>query len=273
MPAALLALALIAAQPVPKTLVPYPHPLITELLYAVPSGVAGDANPDGHRSATGDEFVELVNPHTRPINLKGYTLSDGTPDLDADPQPALPKSKPVAPPDAAPPVPRLQPTHIHFTFPDLTLKPGQIVLVFNGYEQTFPAPTGDAQAAPSATNPAFHGAYLFSMNIDSQFIAFANRGDCLLLSDPSGVPVHCISWGKSDKNKPTPAPFTEEAPESRGSVQRAGLFRGLHPHPDLNGDLAGLPFSPGQFDPKAAPPPAGPPAKGKPVSPTKPGPK
>ena len=56
----------------PKPPVEFPHPLITEILYAVPKGDAGDANQDGKRSPTGDEFVELINPHDKPINLKGY---------------------------------------------------------------------------------------------------------------------------------------------------------------------------------------------------------
>ena len=55
---------------------PFPHPLITEVLYAVPSGDRGDANGDGTRDAVGDEFIELVNLHDRPIQLKGYTLMD-----------------------------------------------------------------------------------------------------------------------------------------------------------------------------------------------------
>ncbi len=65
-----------AAEPAPKTLVPLPHPLITEVLYAVPTGDTGDANGDGKRSATGDEFVEIVNPHDKPIDLRGYVIAD-----------------------------------------------------------------------------------------------------------------------------------------------------------------------------------------------------
>jgi hypothetical protein len=61
-------------------LVPFPHPLITEVLFAVPTGETdGDADQSGTRSATGDEFIELINPHTKPINLKGYRLVDGQP--------------------------------------------------------------------------------------------------------------------------------------------------------------------------------------------------
>src|SRR5438309_1433133 len=80
-----------AAQP-SATPVPYPHPLISEVLYSVPSGQRGDANADGERDAVGDEFIELVNPHDKPIQLKGYTL------MDADAySPGAAKPDPVAP--------------------------------------------------------------------------------------------------------------------------------------------------------------------------------
>src|SRR5690606_27204449 len=42
--------------------IPYPHPQITEVLFNVPSGAKGDANGDGERDATGDEFIEIANP-------------------------------------------------------------------------------------------------------------------------------------------------------------------------------------------------------------------
>ncbi len=85
MGAALLVVSLVAfcsaaaAQPPVKE----PHPLITEILYAVPPGAAGDAGQDGKRSATGDEFIELFNPHDKPINLKGYVLVDASREADA----------------------------------------------------------------------------------------------------------------------------------------------------------------------------------------------
>src|SRR5205823_6103778 len=85
--------------------VPFPHPLISEVLYAVPSGERGDANADGKRDAVGDEFIELVNPHDRPIQLKGYTLMDADayapgaakPDASPPPKPSD-KDKPSPPP-------------------------------------------------------------------------------------------------------------------------------------------------------------------------------
>ena len=59
--------------------VSFPHPLITEVLYAVPTSGDSDPNRDGKREVSGDEFIEFVNPHDRAIELRGYTLTDGSP--------------------------------------------------------------------------------------------------------------------------------------------------------------------------------------------------
>ena len=48
--------------------------LINEMLADPPAGDAGDANHDGTRNATQDEFVELVNTTTRDIDISGYEL-------------------------------------------------------------------------------------------------------------------------------------------------------------------------------------------------------
>lgn len=224
----------LAAQPVAKPVavkvpVPFPHPLVTEVLYDVPSGDDSDANKDGKRSATGDEFVELVNPHEAPIQLGGYTITDGTA-LDGARSNANTR------------------TQIHFTFPNLELKPGQVVVVFNGYKQSIPGPVGDALRAPEGTNPIFSDAYVFSMKVPSQYVAFANKGDCVVLRDPKGGCVQAIRWGDPSPNVPGGALLVEDAPPSLGSVQRVGLSKRLVPHTDMRpGEL----FSPGQFDLKA----------------------
>lgn len=230
-----------AALPEPgKPLVAFPHPLITEVLYAVPSGKEGDADQNGTRSATGDEFVELVNPHDKPINLKGYTLTDGV---------TAAKGKPKGKPKGEP--------QIKFTFPDLTLKPGEVVVVFNGYESTPPGPLGDSSHA-AAHNNKFHGAYVFTLRVRSQFAALANDGDCVLLSDAEGKPVECVRWGDKDQNPEKPAPLTDDVPESKGSVQRTGVSSAFEPHRNLSGDLGSMLFSPGLFEtkPTAAPTPS-----------------
>lgn len=230
-----------AERPATPQLVPFPHPLITEVLFAVP-GKDGDADGDGVRSATGDEFVELVNPHDKPINLKGYTLTDGKNQPPPD-DGRKAKPTPAANPATAPDTPA-DDSRLRFVFPDLTLKPGEVVVVFNGYtgSGTRPAPT-PTKTAPA---PAAAGRRL-SMDVKSEYIAFGNGGDCVLLAAPDGAGVQCISWGKHPKPPESIAPLVEQAPECKGSVTRLGLTRGLHPHRDTLGAL----FSPGVFEAKA----------------------
>lgn len=52
--------------------------VINEVLADPPRGRAGDANHDGVRGASADEFVEIVNTGASPVCLTGWTLSDST---------------------------------------------------------------------------------------------------------------------------------------------------------------------------------------------------
>lgn len=52
--------------------------VINEVLFDPPNGDAGDANGDGTRSASEDEFIEFVNDSNSPVDLSGYTLYDAT---------------------------------------------------------------------------------------------------------------------------------------------------------------------------------------------------
>jgi hypothetical protein len=238
-----------AATPDPaKPLVPFPHPLITEVLYNVPTGEGGDANKDGTRQVAGDEFVEIVNPHTKPIDLRGYTLSDMT---------ALEKTSAGKPKGNA----------IHWTFPPFTLKPGQVAVVFNGNASTIPGPIGDSSAAPAKGNDTFGGAMVFTMRQPTDKTAFANTADWVMLTAPDGQIVQLIKWGEPRVKVPLNILLVEEAPVSRaGSVQRTALNGHLAAHP-ATGATA---FSPGVFatmtatpaDPKPATP-ASPPERPK----------
>jgi Lamin Tail Domain len=175
----------------PDPPIPYPHPLITEVLYAVPRD-AGDANHDGVRDAAGDEFVELINPHERPINLKGYALRDSG------------EGK----------------SQFKFIFPAFELGPGEIVVVFNGFEATMTGPTGTSKSAPNEPHPEFHRAWVFSAGMSSGKASLANASDYVALVAPNGSVVACVWWGK-ERNPPR-AILSEEAPAvMRGSVQRA----------------------------------------------------
>jgi hypothetical protein len=218
--------AVVLATDPTKPLVEYPHPLITEVLYAVPTGEAGDANGDGSRETNGDEFVELVNPHDRAINLRGYVLSGKSSD---DPKKKF--------------------KTLRFVFPSLTLQPGEVAVVFNGHGQKWTGPVGDTAAAPATGNDKFAGARVFTMNVDSARLGFSNKADWVLLTAPDGQPVHCIKWG--DIKTPANVKLVETAPDgAKGSVMRRTVDGALEPHPPLDGKR----YSPGKFPIDAAGP-------------------
>jgi hypothetical protein len=50
--------------------------VINEILADPPSGTAGDANGDGTRDGSEDEFIELVNSSSNKIDISGWKLSD-----------------------------------------------------------------------------------------------------------------------------------------------------------------------------------------------------
>ena len=52
--------------------------IINEVLFDPPNGDAGDANGDGTRSPSEDEFIEFVNDSDLPVDLSGFTLYDET---------------------------------------------------------------------------------------------------------------------------------------------------------------------------------------------------
>lgn len=51
---------------------------INEVLFDPPADLPGDANGDGVRSASEDEFIEFVNDSNQPVDLSGFTLYDAT---------------------------------------------------------------------------------------------------------------------------------------------------------------------------------------------------
>jgi hypothetical protein len=51
--------------------------MINEILADPPAGLAGDANQDGVRSSTGDQFIEIANISAQVIDLTGIRVSDG----------------------------------------------------------------------------------------------------------------------------------------------------------------------------------------------------
>ncbi|MFN5956381.1 MAG: lamin tail domain-containing protein, partial [Planctomyces sp.] len=166
--------------------------MITEVLAAVPSGDAGDANADGTRQVAGDEFIELFNPLDRPVSLRGMRLLD--------------KDTIKKPEDA-------------FIFPDVRLAPGQVCVVFNGHESAIPGPVGDTKAA-AAANPNFGGALVFSARAPSSRRSLSNAGDFVLLTSADGIGLHMVRWGTLDAAAPS-AKITDEGPiNAKGSIAR-----------------------------------------------------
>lgn len=166
--------------------------MITEVLAAVPSGDAGDANADGTRQVAGDEFIELFNPLDRPVSLRGMRLLD--------------KDTLKKPEDA-------------FIFPDVRLAPGQVCVVFNGHESAIPGPVGDTKAAADA-NPNFGGALVFSARAPSSRRSLSNAGDFVLLTSADGIGLHMVRWGTLDAAAPS-AKITDEGPiNAKGSIAR-----------------------------------------------------
>ena len=53
-----------------------PAIVISEILADPPPGPAGDANGDGERDGTADEFVEILNQDEHPVPIGGWQLSD-----------------------------------------------------------------------------------------------------------------------------------------------------------------------------------------------------
>lgn len=213
-------------------------PAITEVLYIVPQKELGDANKDGARHATGDEFVELCNPGDKPLDLKGWALVDSDAWwflTDGGKKPLDLKSKPDG-------------KDLLFIFPACTLKPGECAVVFNGFEQKGVGATGSADGA-AGKNDKFAGAYVFSMKLQTAKAGFGNDGDWVALLSPEGKFVEVVKWGKPDHEPPKDSGTVSEAPaDPKGSAQREGPTPGARfvDHAGL-GDKSKL-FSPGEFD-------------------------
>ncbi|MFM9956627.1 MAG: lamin tail domain-containing protein [Phycisphaerales bacterium] len=223
--------------------IPHPHPIITEVLFDVPPGAAGDASSDGAREANGDEFVELFNPHPKPINLKGYRIVNrlAAGDLNAA-------------------------KGFLFVFPDCELPPGGIVVLFNGQNSKVNGPIGTSVAAPPQPNPNFNNALVFVAKAGkSKPTGFKNDADCTVLETPDARAVDVVVWGAPDPPAPTPADGgrTESVKSKpKGSVQRLTAEAALQPHIAIDGK----PFSPGVMpafkSPQDTPaPPSGKPAE------------
>lgn len=201
-----------------------PHPVITEVLYAVPTS-GGDANQDGVRQASGDEFVEVYNPHAEAIQLKGYTITDRN---------------------------QAGRGQFKFVFPEFELEAGGVAVVFNGAGSEMGGAVGDSSRAAGERHAGFGGAWVFTARVEGERVGFSNSGDFVVLWTPGGAAVECVAWGEFGEKIPAGALMVSRVAEvSDGSVQRAGLTAEWKRHTELasevGGKAAGVAYSPGVF--------------------------
>jgi len=71
--------------------------IINEVLYDPPGGSEGDANGDGTRSASEDEFIEFVNDTDQPVDLSGFMLFDEANLATMEPRHVFPDGTIIAP--------------------------------------------------------------------------------------------------------------------------------------------------------------------------------
>jgi uncharacterized protein (TIGR03437 family) len=128
---------------------------INEVLADPPDGAAGDANRDGERSGTDDEFVEIVNASDSPLNISGWTLR--TRSLTGSTE-----------------------TIRHRFVAGTILPAGAALVVFGG---------GNVDPA----NPFFGGAQIFTASSGS--LSLANNGATILLRDGAGQIISQLSYG------------------------------------------------------------------------------
>jgi uncharacterized protein (TIGR03437 family) len=135
--------------------------LINEFLADPPDSATdptvGDANHDGVRSSTQDEFIELVNTTTRDINVSGYQILTRGSSSNSD--------------------------IVRFTFASDTIMPAcTAIVVFGG-------------GAIDPHNSVFDGAQVFKPASGS--LGLGNTGGVITLRDQSGAIVNLVTYGGS----------------------------------------------------------------------------
>jgi uncharacterized protein (TIGR03437 family) len=132
--------------------------LVNEVLADPPDGAAGDANHDGTRSSTDDEFIELINASVAPLDLGGWTIRTHA-------------------------LTSLNETTRHTFAAGTTLPAGDAIVVFGG-------------GSFDANNPAFGGAQVIT--VSSGGLALTNSGLTIVIRDSAGRPAAQFAYGTSD---------------------------------------------------------------------------
>jgi uncharacterized protein (TIGR03437 family) len=132
--------------------------VLNEFLADPPDGPAGDANRDGTRDGSQDEFVELANGGDLPLDLSGWTLRTRQPSSTTE-------------------------TVRHLFAPGTMLFPADALVIFGG---------GNF----SSDHPAFGGAQVVRASTGA--LSLTNGGLTLLVRDAAGNLVTQFSYGVGD---------------------------------------------------------------------------
>lgn len=135
-----------------------PPVVINELLADPPDGLEGDANGDGVRSGTDDEFVELVNASNSLLDLSGWSLRTKT-------------------------LTGTNETTRHKFAPNSLIPAGDALVVFGG-------------GSPDQNNPQFGGAQVLKSSSGS--LSLSNNGIHLVLRDASDNFILQFTYGATD---------------------------------------------------------------------------
>ncbi|MDX6529932.1 MAG: large repetitive protein [Blastocatellia bacterium] len=131
--------------------------LINEVLADPPDGIAGDANRDGVRDSSDDEFIELVNTTTHDIDISGYQLFSRSSSTTTD-------------------------TLRHRFAAGSILAACSASVVFGG-------------GALDPNDPAFAGALV--VKASSGGLSLTNGGGAITLRDSTGAIITSLTWGGS----------------------------------------------------------------------------
>ena len=171
--------------------------VINEFLADPPDGLAGDANHDGVRDSSADEFIELVNSTTNDIDLSGYQLQsralNGTTD-----------------------------TLRHRFANGTTLFAGTAIVIFGG-------------GALNATNPVFGGAQV--VKASSGGLSLVNSGGVITLRNKSSEIVTSVAYGTSLGLRADQNQSLTRAPDVTGpfSLHSAASDRAFSPGTQIDG--------------------------------------
>ncbi len=173
--------------------------LTNEFLADPPDGAAGDANRDGTRDSSQDEFVELVNTTTHDIDISGYRLFTRGTGSD---------------------------TLRHLFAAATILHPCGSIAVFGG---------GTASFNPS--DPAFGGAQVVKASTGG--LSLVNSGGVISLQDQSGTIVNLVSYGGSPNTAGDNNQSITRSPDITGSLAQhltaSGGERAFSPGTLING--------------------------------------